>query len=145
LMLTGILVVSIVIDIILFRIDSYSALNTKNQNADIYVHDLCFHLRIYLPLIFFALGVRSVNNYNKTKLTLKRLLLLYVGLWLFNEFAYEVSIWVRSHVFGLLLMPFDNPQNYYLIESIIGIPLIAFFFLGYFSALTNPLKLTEYQ
>ena len=143
LLLTGILIISSVTDIILFRIDSYFTSRIKNLNAVIYIHDLSFHLRIYLPLIFFALGIRSLNNYNKTKLTLNRVLFLYLSLWLFNEFAFEVSAWVRSHVFGLLLIPVDNPETYYLIESIIGIPLLAYYFLGYFSAMTTSLKLTE--
>jgi hypothetical protein len=145
LLLSTILILSSLTDFILFRIDSYSAANTKNQNADVYIHDLCFHLRIYLPLIFFALAIRFLNGLNRTRPTLKALLLLYIGLWLFNEFAYEVSTWVRSHLFGLILMPFDNPESYYLIESLIGIPLFAFYFLGYFSAMTTPLKLTEQE
>jgi hypothetical protein len=143
--LTATLILSAITDFILFRIDSYSAATTKSQNADVYIHDLCFHLRIYLPLIFFALTIRSLNSIKRTRLTLKRLLLLYIGLWLFNEFAYEVSTWVRSHLFGFILMPVDNPESYYLIESLIGIPLVAFYFLGYFSAMTTPLKLTEQE
>lgn len=138
-----IFVVSSIIDFLLFKIDSFSALNTKSKNADFYIHDTCFHLRIYLPLIFFALTVRLLTTVIKTKLTFKRIVFLYISLWLYNEFANEISLWVRAHVFGLILMPFDNPETYYLIESIIGIPLIAFYFLGYFSAMTTSLKLTE--
>ncbi len=145
LLLITIFVVCTVIDFILFKIDSFSALNTKIKNADIYIHDTCFHLRIYLPLVFFALSLRALTTINKTKLTLKRILFLYISLWLYNEFANEISLWVRAHVFGLILMPFDNPETYYLIESVIGIPLIAFYFLGYFSAMTTSLKLTEHS
>lgn len=145
LFLTMTFIVSSVIDFILFKVDSFSALNTKNKNADIYIHDTCFHLRIYLPLILFALAIRSSTAFERTKLTIKRIFILYISLWLFNEFANEISLWVRSHLFGLILMPFDNPQTYYLIESIIGIPLIAFYFPGYFSAMTTSLKLTERQ
>ncbi len=145
LFLAMIFIVSAVIDFIVFKVESFSLLNTRNVNADIYIHDTCFHLRIYLPLILFALTIRFLTIVQKTKLTLKRILFLYVSLWLFNEFANEISLWVRSHLFGLILIPFDNPQTYYLIESIFGIPLIAFYFLGYFSAMTTSLKLTERQ
>jgi len=143
LFLIMILIISSVIDFVLFKVDSFSSLNTENKNANIYIHDTCFHLRIYLPLILFALTIRFLTVVQKTKLTIKRILFLYVSLWLYNEFANEILLWVRSHLFGLILMPFDNPQTYYLIESIIGIPLIAFYFLGYFSAMTTSLKLTE--
>jgi len=143
LFLTVVFIVSSIVDFVLFKIDSFSALTTKNKNADIYIHDTCFHLRIYLPLILFALTIRYLTIVEKRKLTIKRIFFLYVSLWLFNEFANEISLWVRSHLFGLILTPFDNPQTYYLVESIIGIPLIAFYFLGYFSAMTTSLKLTE--
>jgi len=132
------------LDFSLFKID-FSAFNAKSKNVVLYIHDICFHLRIYLPLILFSLTIRRLTSVEKTKITLKRILFLYISLWICNEFSFEISSWVRSLVFGLILMPFDNPDNYYFIESVIGIPLIAFYFLGYYSAMTTSLKLTEQE
>jgi hypothetical protein len=143
LLLVIIFVATCMLDFVLFKIESFSDMNLETKNAEIYVRETCFHLRIYLPLVFFALAIRWLTSAAKTKLTFQRILFLYISLWLYNEFAYEVSLWIRAHVFGLVLMPFQNPENYYLIESIIGIPLIAFYFLGYYSAMTTSLKLTE--
>jgi hypothetical protein len=142
LLLSIVFVVSSLVDFGLFKIDNFSTLNTKNVKAAIYIQDLCFHFRIYIPLILFALTIRNLTSNRQYKLTLKRILFLYISLWLYNEFAYEISLWLRIHVFNLILMPFDS-QNFYLFESFLGIPLIAFYFLGYYSAMTASLRLTE--
>jgi hypothetical protein len=133
-------IVTVIIDLTLVRVSDFSFLNVKNTNAVIYIQEICFHLRIYIPLILFALTIWNLLGIGKTKLTPKAILFLYVALWLYNEFAYELSTWIRGHVFGLILMPIGDQKKYYLIESLIGIPLIAFFFLGYHSAMAMPAK-----
>jgi hypothetical protein len=137
------LFITAIIDYILFKIDSYSILNIQNINAAVYIHELLFHLNIYLPLILFAITIRLLTTEKKSKLTFKRILFLYISLWLFNEFAFEFSLWIENHLFGLILMPFADSEKYYLFESFIAIPLIAFYFLGYYSAMTTSLILTE--
>ncbi|MFI5142144.1 MAG: hypothetical protein ACHQII_07290, partial [Bacteroidia bacterium] len=61
---------------------------------------------------------------------------LFLSLWFFNEFAYEVSLFVRPTIFNLILIPFSEERKY-LYESLLGTTLIAFYFLGYYSALTS--------
>ena len=141
--LVAIFLITSILDYEFFRIDSYSTSQIQNIGLEKYIHNLLFHLRIYIPLILFSLTIRSLLNFDKVKITFKRILFLYISLWLFNEFAFEISLWVRNHLFALLLLPFSDSYNYYLYESIIGIPLIAFYFLGYFSAMTTYFKQSD--
>jgi hypothetical protein len=135
--LAAMLILSAIIDYTLFKMDGYSAQHTRNRSVDKYIHGTIFQLRIYIPLILFALGVYVLRTENKIKLKARNIFFLYISLWLFNEFAYELFMWCRYHVFALVLMPFDKSDSYYLLESVPGIVLIAFFFLGYHSALTK--------
>lgn len=132
-----------ILDFSFTKVAYFSALNIRNANADIYVQETFFHLRIYVPLILFTLTIWNLVSSEKTKITFKTILFLYISLWLYNEFAYEISAWVRGHVFGLVLMRFGDSGKFYLFESLIGIPLIAFFFLGYYSAMTGLMRLSS--
>jgi len=136
--LLGVLGITFLLDYLLFKTDTYS-----ENKFDKYIHGLIFHLRIYVPIILFAFAIRSLAISDKTKITFKRILLLYISIWLFNEFAFEISLWVRAHLFKLILLPFSSSEYYYVFESFLGIPLIAFYFLGYHSAMTTSLRLTE--
>jgi hypothetical protein len=141
--LLGTLAIATVADYIMFKSDSYSGVSIHNKAADLYIHNLIFQLRIYIPLMLFALTLWRLTTTKRSKLTFKRLVLLYVSLWLFNEFTYEVCMWMRVHFFELILIPFKYSDKYYLFESFLAIPLMAFFFLGYYSAMTTSLRLTE--
>ena len=103
---------------------------------------MLFLLRIYIPLLLFSLAINKLISNSQVRVTIRRLGLLFVSFWLFNEFAYEISIFVRSHILGLILIPFEG-DNKYLFESFLGIPLVTFYFPGYYAAMTTPLKLTE--
>jgi hypothetical protein len=128
------------LDYAFFSIDGISNARVQNLPLAKYFHDSLFHLRIYIPLFFFSITIRSLVSTDTARLTFKRVLLLYISLWLFNEIAYEMSLWVRTHLFALLLIPFSGSDKYYLYESILGIPLIAFYFPGYYSAMTYYFK-----
>ena len=145
LLLTAVLFFASALDYAFSSLESYSTTLTISKATGSYIGTLMFHLRIYVPLFLFALSIRYLTNPGKTTLTLKNILFLYISLWLFNEFAFEISVWVRYHLFNLILLPIEDPNKFYLYESILGIPLIAFFFLGYHSAMKIPLKLTERQ
>jgi hypothetical protein len=135
--MAGILILSAILDYFLFKMDGYSAEHTRNRSVDKYIHGTVFQLRIYVPLMLFALGIYVLRTEEIIKLKARNILFLYLSLWLFNEFAYELFMWCRSHVFALVLMPFDKSDSYYLLESVPGVVLMAFFFLGYHSALTK--------
>lgn len=143
LILIFVLLIVSVLDYYLFQAQTYFSTISSNTNVDLYLRSLCFHLRIYLPLIVFAIALWSLTAVNKTRITFKRILFLYISLWLCNEVVFEFLGWVRVHLFGLILIPVTDDEHYYLFESILGVPLIACFFLAYYAAITMPLILTE--
>src|SRR5438477_734084 len=106
-------VISSMVDFGLVEVANLSTLNVRNTNADIYIQETLFHLRIYIPLMLFSLAIWNLVDMQKPKITLRLVLFLYISLWLFNEFAYELSMWVRGHVFGLALMPFRDSTKFY--------------------------------
>jgi hypothetical protein len=142
LLLAALLLTSL-LDFTLVKLGNFLIFSFERVEPGVYISNTIFHLRIYLPLILFALVLRYLTKEQTIKLTLKRILFLYISLWLCNEIAYEFFNWLRVHVFALILLPFHSSENSYLIESFLGIPLIALFFLGYYSALTTSLTITE--
>jgi len=77
------------------------------------------------------------------KFTAKHIGFLLISLWLFNELAYEFIMMVRPLVFSLIMITL-KPLNFrYVVESVLGIPLIGFLFLGYYCAMTAPFYLPE--
>jgi hypothetical protein len=132
-----------ILDYLLYNCDNYFTQGTPNISFTTYVKNLISQLRIYTPLILFALTIHSLTKEKKSKFTFKRILFLYISLWLFNEFSYEFLLWTRVHIWGLILPAIKSPERYYVFETILGIPLIAFYFLGFHSAMTTSLKLTE--
>ncbi|SFE91319.1 hypothetical protein SAMN05518672_11227 [Chitinophaga sp. CF118] len=141
--LLGIFILTSLIDYIFFKLERYSIVHAPSNAVSIYFQGLLFHLRIYVPLILFALTICSLTVSEKVLLTFKRILFLYISLWLFNEFAFEIASWANAHFLSFILLPFANSKSLYLYESILEIPLIAFFFLGYHVAMTTPIKQTE--
>lgn len=143
LFLSIVLLLCSAIDLALFR--SVSALLKTSQNLALmkWISSLFFLLRIYLPLLLFSIAIHKLTSNKRLRLNLKKAIFLFVSLWLFNEFAYEASLFVRSHIFTLLLSPFSK-DSIYVIESLLAIALVTFYFLGYSSAMTHSLKqLTE--
>jgi hypothetical protein len=141
-LLIFVLLLACVIDYLLFQAEVYFTIGVRNFNVYKYLRSTFFHLRVYLPLFLFAVTV-WFTTIKGSKLTLKRILFLYISLWLFNEVAFEFIEWTRIHLFELILMPVKEPQHYYLFESILGVPLIASSFLGYYVAMIMPLFITE--
>jgi hypothetical protein len=140
--LIGILLISSLFDFLMFRIERISHLNVSNNELYYYIHGIIFLLRIYLPLILFGITIYRLIKGKAFKLTFRKLLFIFISLWLFNEFAFEFSLVIRNYVFGLILLPFKI-ENYFLFESILGIGLVAFYFLGYYSALTTSIELLD--
>jgi hypothetical protein len=134
------LAISIIADYLLFRSENLAAKPRGASDADRWIHGMFFLLRIYVPLVVFSMINYNRVTGNKPNYKPLNLIWLFVSLWLFNEFAYEVSMFVRGHIFELLMLPFPADSRYY-IESMLGIPLISFYFLGYHSAMTNSMLL----
>ncbi len=131
------------IDYGLYSLNSFSFTSLSNYSAARYISSTIFQLKIYIPLIIFSLSVTSLTGVRKTKLTFKRIFFLFISLWIVNEFAYEIYVWTKTHLLNLVLIPVETPERVYLIESFLSIPFIALYFLGYHSAMTTSLMLTE--
>jgi hypothetical protein len=131
------LLLSGIMDYILVQLQRYGTydITTRKIELDYFIQDLIFNLRVYIPLIIFALTVQYQLKTKQLKIDLKRIVFLYVSLWIINEFAYEFFIWCKQLIIGLILLPFANSEYRYVFESILGIPVFAFFFLGYASAM----------
>jgi hypothetical protein len=136
------LVICIVVDYFLFKIDSISAKNYGGSLLDKWINDLLFLFRIYIPLLLFSIAAYKTLSNKTVNLSFKKIIFLFIALWLFNEFAYEFSLFVRTHIFSLIVLPFSSDKRY-LIESILGVPLVSFYFLGYYSAMVNSLLILE--
>ncbi|OQP62864.1 hypothetical protein A3860_26500 [Niastella vici] len=59
-----------------------------------------------------------------------------ISFWLINELAFEFTLFIRGHVFQLLLIPVPEESQFF-VESVLALPLIAVYFLGYHAAMTN--------
>lgn len=128
-------------DYSIFQLDNYF-IKELSLNASNYMGNVIFHLRIFVPLIVFAWLINYLINSQKI-INFKKILFLYISLWIFNEFAFGFYIWIQSHLFRLLLLPLVNSEKYYLFESFLSIPLVAFYILGYYSAMTTSFKFNE--
>jgi hypothetical protein len=134
------LVTCILLDCALFRLEGQLKHGIDNIHLAIWVSNMIFFLRIFLPLVLFALVIQISTS--KAAFTINKILFLFIAVWFFNELAYEVTIFVRGHVFELILFP-TNQTWYYWLESILGAGLISVYFLGYYYAMTAPFKLSE--
>jgi len=91
-------------------------------------------------LVLFGFTTYRLSSNKKVNVTLKNVVFMMISLWLFNEFAYEFSIYIRNYLFKLILLPFSADKHYFM-ESFIGMILVAFYFVGYHSAMSTSLKL----
>jgi hypothetical protein len=138
--LLGTLIVCALLDCALFRLNyQLQTLFNTNPHALIWVNEVVLLLRNYLPLILFALVIQLCLG----KFTTKHIGFLLISLWLFNELAYEFIMLIRPVLFSLLMITLKPMTWRYVMESVLGIPLIAFLFLGYYCAMTAPFYLPE--
>jgi len=138
--LLGTLIVCALLDCALFRLNyQLQTLFNTNPHSLIWVNEVVLLLRNYLPLILFALIIQLCLG----EFTTKHIGFLLISLWLFNELAYEFIMLIRPVLFSLLMITLKPMTWRYVMESVLGIPLIAFLFLGYYCAMTAPFYLPE--
>jgi hypothetical protein len=138
--LVGTLTVCALLDCALFRLNTQlQTLFSTNPHALIWFNEIVLLLRNYLPLILFAIVIQLCI----AKFNAKHIGFLLISLWLFNELAYEFIMLVRPVLFSLLMITLKPMTWRYVMESVLGIPLISFLFLGYYCAMTAPFYLPE--
>lgn len=132
---SGVLILCSAIDYGLFRFGTIYATATSNYDLRRWIDAFLLLLRNYIPLLIFSFAVYKDTFERWIKISSRKIIFLFVSLWLFNAFAYEISLLIRLYIFPLLLAPFGE-DNKFFYESFLGIPLVAFYFVGYHSALT---------
>ena len=105
---------------------------------------MIFKLRIYIPLILFSISIYRERVGKFPKMNLRKSMFLFASLWFFNEFAYEIELFAKYTIIDLILLPFGD-RNTFVYVSVISIPIIAFWFLGYHSAMNVSMELLDEQ
>jgi hypothetical protein len=138
--LLAILVLCTGLDFALFKIGTLAVNVMANHKGSHWLQGLFFWFQIYIPMLLFSLTLFRLLHRKWLSLSFKKIGCLLVSLWLFNEFAYEVFVFVRNQVFGFLFIPL-NDEHVFAIESFLALPLVAFFMLGYHSAMTTSVRM----
>lgn len=92
--------------------------------------------RLFVPFILFALAIQlSAGKFRFHFITLGY---LFLSVWLFYEVSFEAMRFLRDNVFALILAAFKTKVYSYVMESLLGLPVVASFFVGYYCAMTKP-------
>jgi hypothetical protein len=140
--LSLILIIVSALDYAVVQLDSLISLSQLSQHLRHYLHSALFFNRIYFPVLMFSMAIYRANIGQLPRLNFVRFMLLLIAFWSFNEFSYESFLFVRLHIFDLILIPFSD-QNSYIVESLLGIFLMALYFVGYFVAMSRPYSIFE--
>jgi len=138
------LLACLVVDYILYQLNTSAMANIRNQLLGQWVYYQLHFLRVYFPLFIFSYVSRLTLTNNKTAITLKECLYLLISFWLINEVAFDFTLFVRAHVFQLVLIPVPVESQFF-VESVLAIPLIAVLFLGYHSVMTNAVLILQHD
>ncbi|MGN6178252.1 MAG: hypothetical protein ACTHNW_03670 [Mucilaginibacter sp.] len=92
--------------------------------------------RLFVPFILFALAIQL--NIGKLRFNFITLCYLFLSVWLFYEVSFEAMRFLRDNVFALILSPFKTKVYSYVVESLLGLPIVASYFVGYYCAMVRP-------
>jgi hypothetical protein len=138
------LIVCVLIDLGLFLLGAAIApvlAGTKNSYLFHWVFSIMALLRLYTPYLLFALTIQLTSS--RLRLGFAKFCYLFIAIWLFYEISYEATRFLRDNLFALVLVPFKTKIYSYVLESLLGLPLIASFFVGFYTAMTGPFSITE--
>jgi hypothetical protein len=105
-----------------------------------WIYALCFDFRVYVPILFFSLFIYRIRSGKMLKLNFKKIVFMLTSYWIFNEFAYEFITLIR-HVVMRLFIAIFKVDFYFILETVMFIPVMAFLFLGYHSAMSTSAEL----
>ncbi len=120
----------------------YGIYELKLSAFSVWACGIILQMRIYIPFFLFSIMIYQLRMERYPKITFKKIFFLFVTLWLFNEFTIEMAQFVRAQIFRFILIPYGN-ANTYIEESLLALPLIAFWFLGFHSAMNSSLRLLD--
>jgi hypothetical protein len=92
--------------------------------------------RLFVPFILFALAIQL--SIGKLRFNFITLCYLFLSVWLFYEVSFEAMRFLRDNVFALILAAFKTKVYSYVMESLLGLPVVASFFVGYYCAMVKP-------
>lgn len=104
-------------------------------------YSLFYYLRIYVPLLLFSIVLGLLFTNGKINFSFRKLCFLLISLWLFNMFSYELYAIISSLIFKLIFTSLPTPDQRFILESIPGFFIIAFYFIGYHSAMSKPFQI----
>lgn len=93
-------------------------------------------LRLFVPFILFALAIQLSTG--KLRFNFISFCYLFLSIWLFYEVSFEAMRFLRDNIFALILAAFKTKVYSYVMESLLGLPVVASFFVGYYCAMTKP-------
>jgi hypothetical protein len=127
-----------VVDYLLHQIRAFASSAIYNQSLNEWVYTQIHFLRIFIPLLLFTYSNRLILTGRNPGISIRECLFTLITLWMFNELAYEFYLFIKAHVFQLLLTSVPNGSKFFA-ASILELPILALLFLGYHSAITNSL------
>ncbi len=98
-------------------------------------------LRLFIPYMLFSLAIRIGTA--KLQLSFKILLYLFISIWLFYTVSHSLLQLIRDDLFALILVPFKTKIYSYVMESLLALPVVASFFVGYYVAMTKPFEILQ--
>ncbi len=138
------LVVCIVMDYGIFYLSNIvhaAVLSTRNSYLYRWSLSIMVLIRLFVPYILFALAIQISSA--KLRFSFQKLLYLFISIWLFYLVSHGVLQFLRDNVFALILVPFKTKIYSYVMESLLGLPVVASFFVGYFCAMTRPFAILQ--
>lgn len=139
--LIGVLILCLIIDYLLFQLDPFIISSVGNDSFGNWISNINLYvLRDFISLFLFSITIHNLTSDDKIKIKSRQIFYLFLAVWFMNTFASACYIYINAFVFQLILVPFRQADKY-IYESFLGIILIAFNFLGYYSAMTRPFLL----
>jgi hypothetical protein len=138
------LMICAVIDYGLFYLSNVAGAATASTgNSYLYrwVLSILVLLRIFVPYLLFAITIQITTA--KLRLSFKKLFYLFLSIWLFYTVSHELLQLLRDALFALILVPFKTKIYSYVMESLLGLPVLAAFFVGYYVAMTKPFEILQ--
>lgn len=133
--LSAAMITACFIDFFLFNI--YKAISPHVYDAlNTYLYYIDIHLRWFVPMLLYVLTIRWITNSKRLTVTYKDILFMFLVMWIFDCLTFEFFIWIRDFVLNLLLLHFAKSELLVLYESLFSIPIMGFYFVGFYSAMT---------
>jgi hypothetical protein len=107
----------------------------------VWLYSLLALFRLFVPFILFALAIQL--GAGKLKFNFLTFCYLFLSVWLFYEVSFQLMRFLHDNVFALILAPFKTKIYSYVMESLLALPVMASFFIGYFVAMTKPFAILQ--